>query len=611
MAMNLTQGEQKAWQKGTYHKAYHKLGAHLKEASTAFSVWAPNAVKVSVVGDFNKWNASANPMKKDEATGIWTGAIPEAAEGDFYKFAITSKDGNDFLKIDPMGFYFEKRPRDASVIYDLSGFDWQDDSWMAHRPQKQAYDQPISIYEVHLGSWKKNEGDFLSYHELADQLIPYVVKMGFTHIELMPICEHPYDPSWGYQVTGFFAPTSRYGEPKDFMHFVDECHKAGIGVIMDWVPGHFPKDEQGLHLFDGTPLYEYEDSLKREQKDWGTSIFDYEKAGVRNFLISSASFWLEKYHIDGLRMDAIASILYLDYSKEADEWKPNKLGGKENLEAVSFLKDLNAIIHEKFSGVLTFAEESSAWPGVTKPVSEGGLGFDYKWNMGWMNDTLSYLEMDAVERKENPEKITFPIAYAKNERFVLPLSHDEVVHLKKPLALKAPGEESEKLANLRLLYTYMIGHPGKKLLFMGGEFAQTTEWAEHKSLDWQLLENEHHKGVKRLVEDLLKLYSSHPALFANEQEENNFEWIDLKAKKEGLFSFIRTSGSDRDRLYFILNFSDRPIQQYQSKFLLNKKYDVILNSDSEYYGGMNTSSINNAQQITLAPFSGLVLSVEN
>ena len=608
MPLTFTEKEERVWQEGFFSDAYEKLGAHLKKGKTEFSVWAPNAEQVSVVGDFNDWNSGQNPMQKEEEPGIWSVSISEAKEGDFYKFAIASKDGKGFLKSDPYGFYFEKRPKDASVIYDLSGFDWTDDIWMNQRSTIQANNQPISIYEVHLGSWKRKNGDFLDYRELADQLIPYVKEMAFTHIELMPVCEHPYDPSWGYQVTGYFAPTSRYGKPKGFMHFINECHKAGLGVIMDWVPGHFPKDEQGLHLFDGTPLYEYEDPLKREQKDWGTSIFDYEKPGVRNFLLSSACFWLEKYHIDGLRMDAIASMLYLDYSKKKGEWQPNKHGGKENLEAVAFLKDLNEIIHNKFPGVLTFAEESSAWPGVTKLVAEDGLGFDYKWNMGWMNDTLSYMEMDIKERAENPGNITFPMVYEKNENFVLPLSHDEVVHLKKPLALKSPGDEAQKLANLRLLYTYMFGHPGKKLLFMGGEFGQTTEWAEHRSLDWHLLDQDAHSGVKRLLEDLLRLYKSEPVLFVDGNEKENFEWLDLKNKKEGLFSFVRTLSFSTHNLIFVLNFSEGEVQHYELGNLTKSNLEILINSDSAYYGGANKSKIINEKGITLAPYSGLILS---
>ncbi|MDX1672819.1 MAG: 1,4-alpha-glucan branching protein GlgB, partial [Balneolaceae bacterium] len=519
MSRFLTKEKKWLWNEGRYIRCYELLGAHKKTRSgkhgVRFVVWAPNAYSVSVVGDFNNWDGREHPMTLDEDTGLWWTFVPGLKQWAIYKYEIkTAEDAPPFLKTDPYAFVTELRPKTAALVYDLEGYTWNDDAWMQNRGERQRYDKPISIYEIHIGSWRRKgeHQEYLTYRELADELVDYVDGMGYTHIELMPVAEHPYDPSWGYQIIGYFAPTSRFGDPKDFMYFVDRCHQADIGVILDWVPGHFPKDEQGLQMFDGEPLYEHEDIRRREQKDWGTHIFDYGKAGVRNFLLSNAKFWLEKYHIDGFRVDAVASMLYLDYSKGPGEWSPNRYGGRENLEAIDFLQQTNDIVHEQYPGVLTFAEESTSWAGVTHPTDSGGLGFDFKWNMGWMNDTLTYVEKKPAARLNDPEKITFPMVYAMHEKFVLPLSHDEVVHMKRPLVFKSPGSDEEKFANLRLLYTYQYGHPGKKLLFMGSEFAQTSEWSEDRPLEWYLLEYERHQGVHNLVKDLLSIYRSEKAL---------------------------------------------------------------------------------------------------
>lgn len=614
MASLLTEKEREKWKKGSFYEAYEKLGAHPTGKGVRFAVWAPHAHSVSVVGMFNHWDGRENPMEKDPETGIWSVEIPGLQQWELYKYELkTGPETPPFLKSDPYAFYAEQRPKNASIVYDLEGFEWSDDDWMSRRTEVQAFNKPMSIYEVHLGSWRRKgweDSEFLSYRELADELVSYVKELGFTHIELMPVAEYPYDPSWGYQVTGYFAPTSRYGEPKEFMHFVNACHEAGLGVILDWVPGHFPKDEQALQMFDGTALYEHEHPFRREQKDWGTHVFDYSKAGVRNFLLSNAAFWCEKFHIDGLRVDAVASMLYLDYSRAQGEWIPNIHGGNENLEAIDFLKSVNRTVDRKYPGVLTIAEESTSWPGVTHPVEEGGLGFDYKWNMGWMNDTLSYMEMDVKGRYRNPRKITFPMAYAMHEKFVLPLSHDEVVHLKKPLAYKSPGDHERQFANLRLLFAYMFGHPGKKLLFMGGELAQTSEWAEDRSLDWHLLDFDPHRGMQRLVSDLLDMYREEKALFEQDTRYESFEWINLGEKYGGLFSFLRKAEDPADHLFFVLNFSDEELFDFQPPPFGGLRYKILINTDSVYYGGNNRGSLSDTdapQKAGVAPFSALVL----
>lgn len=614
MTSLLSQNELAEWKNGTFHLAYEKLGAHIEEDGVEFAVWAPNAYSVSVVGAFNDWDGTRHPMKKDEHTGIWSVHVPGAGHWALYKYELkTGPEAPPFLKSDPYAFYSELRPKMASIVYELDGYEWSDSEWMEQRHHKQTYDQPISVYEVHLGSWKRKGYDgseFLTYRELADELVPYVRQMGFTHIELMPVAEHPFDPSWGYQITGYYAPTSRFGEPKEFMYFVDRCHREGIGVIMDWVPGHFPKDEQALQMFDGTPLYEHDDPRRREQKDWGTYVFDYSKPEVCNFLISNAAYWCQQYHIDGLRVDAVASMLYLDYSKEKGEWTPNFYGGNEHLEAINFLREFNNTLNEYQPGVVTIAEESTSWPGVTQATEQGGLGFDFKWNMGWMNDTLSYMEMGVKQRERNPRKVTFPMVYATDEKFVLPLSHDEVVHLKKPLVKKSPVKDVEQFANLRLLYTYMLGHPGKKLLFMGGEFAQTSEWTEDKSLEWSLLQYDRHKGIQKLVNDLMTLYKNEPALFEREYDGESFEWIDLSDRRPGLFSFLRKANEPSNHLFFILNFTNHKIDDYAPGPFEGVEYELVINTESIYYGGTNTGGHGGKkkeQRIWLAPFSGLIL----
>jgi 1,4-alpha-glucan branching enzyme len=613
----LTKNDKEIWQTGNHHRAYEHMGSHLTEEGAQFAVWAPHAYSVSVVGEFNNWDGRENPMQKDESTGVWTVFVPDIEQWTLYKYELkTAKDSAPFLKSDPYAHAMEVRPKTASLVYNLEGYDWNDQEWIENRSEQQSFRKPISIYEVHLASWKRkgeDNNEYLSYRELAHELIPYVKNSGFTHIELMPIAEHPYDPSWGYQVTGYFAPTSRFGEPKDLMYFIDECHKNGIGVVMDWVPGHFPKDEQGLQMFDSTPLYEYKDPKKREQKDWGTYIFDYGKAGVRNFLLSNARFWCDKFHIDALRVDAVASMLYLDYSKKPEEWTPNKYGGNEHLEAIEFLKDFNKIIHREFPGILTFAEESTSWPGVTTPVHHGGLGFDYKWNMGWMNDTLTYIKKSPEERKRDSNKITFPMMYNYSENFVLPFSHDEVVHLKKPLVWKSHGDETEQFANLRLLFTYMYGHPGKKLLFMGGEFAETSEWAEDRALHWHLLDHERHQGIKHLVDDLNALYRREKALFQQDQESEGFEWIELGRRTPSLFAFLRKAYDPSDHLLFVLNFSDQKIDNYHLGPFEGVQYRIIFNTDSEYYGGTNDGGhwgTGEDQHIWMNSYSGLILKPE-
>ncbi|NGP87530.1 1,4-alpha-glucan branching protein GlgB [Fodinibius halophilus] len=603
------------WQAGQLDTAYRFLGAHLMDAGTHFAVWAPAAYSVSVVGPFNDWDGRDHRMKKHEGTGIWTVFVPKVDERTLYKYELkTAKDATPFLKTDPYARAMELRPKTASLVYDLDRYSWSDEQWMAERDKRQSFRNPISIYEVHLPSWKRKEdNEYLTYRELANELIPYVKEMAFTHIELMPITEYPHDPSWGYQVMGYFTPTSRLGTPKDFMYFIDQCHKHGIGVIMDWVPGHFPKDEHGLQMFDGTPLYEYADPKKREQKEWGTNIFDYGKPGVQNFLLSNARFWCEKFHIDGFRVDAVASMLYLDYSKNAGEWSPNKHGGNEHLEAIQFLKDFNTIIHREFPGILTFAEESTSWPGMTTPVHHGGIGFDYKWNMGWMNDTLAYFKKGARERAEAPNKITFPMMYNYSENFVLPLSHDEVVHLKKPLVRKGTGSESQQFANLRLLFTYMYGHPGKKLLFMGGEFAETSEWSEDRELHWSLMDQERHQGIQQLVKQLNVLYRYEPAMHQFDRSADGFEWIELGEKTPSVFAFLRKAEDPSDHLLFVFNFSDRKIADYSLGPFLGVQYRTIFNSDSHFYGGENGGGHYGnmeEQYIWLSSFSALILKPE-
>ncbi|MBN2731089.1 MAG: 1,4-alpha-glucan branching protein GlgB [Balneolaceae bacterium] len=595
-----------AWQEGNCIDAYERLGAHpMSGEGVRFAVWAPHAKSVCVVGDFNDWNHRTHKMSKDSSTGIWQAAIPEAGCGQCYKFYITSSDGTARLKADPYGFYHEKGSHHASIIYEWPHFNWSDDAWMSRRFALHQPDEPLSVYEVHVGSWRRSpSGDVLSYRALADKLIPYVKEMGFTHIELMPVMEHPYGPSWGYQVTGFYAPTSRYGSPEDFMAFIDACHQNNIGVILDWVAGHFPKDEHGLAFFDGTPLYEHADERRRVHADWGTHNFDFEKPGVRNFLLSNAFFWCEKYHVDGFRIDAVASMLYLDYSKEAGEWLPNTFGGKENLGAVAFLQDLNGLLKEHYPSVLTIAEESTSWVGVTHAVSEGGLGFDYKWNMGWMNDTLHFFEQPPQKRSEESHSITFPVTFAFKERFILPFSHDEVVHLKKSLWSKMPGTLDEKFAQLKLLFLYLVGFPGKKLLFMGNELAEREEWAEGRALNWSLLDTDGHKEIKKFVTSLLHFYRSAPVLHQTDHTADGFEWEDLSRKEKGMYAFARIAKESAEKLIFVFNFSAQQVAEYQIEADAMESYRLLFDTLQAGDGILN---IKITDPVSLKPLQGVVL----
>ena len=580
---------------GSHYKKYEKLGSHIREVEGVkgvhFVVWAPNAEAVSVIGDFNGWDSGSHPMQSLGDSGIWEIFIPGLGEGTLYKFEIRSRFSSYVTqKADPFGFYFEVRPKSASIVYDIEGYGWDDSHWMARRAERNWLESPLAIYEVHLGSWMrgaKGSDGWLSYRELAERLIPYVKELGYTHIQLLPITEHPLDASWGYQTLGYFAPTSRFGAPKDFMYFIDRCHQEGIGVVLDWVPAHFPTDGHGLGFFDGTCLYEHADPKKGFHPDWGTKIFNYGRNEVRNFLISNAMFWFEKYHLDGLRVDAVASMLYLDYSRKEGEWIPNMYGGRENLEAIDFLKKFNEVSHQYHPGILTIAEESTAWPNVSRPTYIGGLGFSMKWNMGWMNDTLEYFSKEPVHRKYHHNHLTFSLLYAFTENFVLPLSHDEVVHGKGSLLNKVPGDMWQKFANLRLLYGFMYGHPGKKLLFMGGEFGQWDEWNVDKSLDWHLLEYEPHKGLQRFVRDLNGIYRAEPSLYEIDFDHKGFEWIDFHDVEGSIVSFLRRAKTHDDFTVFVYNFTPVPRQQYRLGVPKSGFYREILNSDSSLYWGSN------------------------
>ncbi|NOY61024.1 MAG: 1,4-alpha-glucan branching protein GlgB, partial [Calditrichaeota bacterium] len=552
--------------------------------------WAPNARNVSVVGDFNQWHGGKHQMRVLGSSGVWELFIPEIGAGETYKFEIKDQAGNILLKADPFGFESEMRPKTASIVADINHHEWNDAQWMEARRHTDPLKQPISVYEVHLGSWKRkgeNESEYLTYEELAHQLADYVKELGYTHIELLPIAEHPLDASWGYQVTGYFAPTSRFGSAESFQYFVDYFHQNGIGVIVDWVPAHFPKDAHGLARFDGSHLYEHADPRKGEHEDWGTLIFNYGRNEVRNFLIANALFWFDKYHIDGIRVDAVASMLYLDYSRKEGEWVPNQFGGRENLEAISFIKRMNELVFGYFPGVLSIAEESTAWPGVSRPTYLGGLGFNIKWNMGWMHDFLTYFSKDPVHRKYHHNMITFALLYAFHENFMLVLSHDEVVHGKRALLDKMPGDFWQKFANLRTLFGFMFGHPGKKLLFMGAEFGQWQEWREDKSLDWNLLDYEPHQKLQALVRDLNHLYSSEPALHALDFDPAGFEWIDFLDSENSIISFLRKSKDPKDMLIFVCNFTPVYRENYRIGVPYLIHYKEILNTDSKNYWGSN------------------------
>ena len=576
---------------GNHYHVFRKLGAHPDtregQLGVSFALWAPNAEGVSVVGHFNHWVGSQHPMKLHEEAGVWELFVPGLTEGEIYQYELRTSQGGLCLKADPYAFYCEVPPKTASIVYDVGArYRWQDQAWMEQRSAGDPWQSPVAIYEVHVGSWMRTvNGQSLSYTALAERLVPYVKRLGFTHIELLPIAEHPYEPSWGYQISSFYAPTSRFGRPEELMAFIDRCHQEAIGVILDWVPAHFPKDAHALGRFDGTSLYEHADPRKGEHRDWGTLIFNYGRHEVENFLIANAFFWLETYHFDGLRVDAVASMLYLDYSRPAGEWIPNRFGGKENLEAIEFLKHTNSIVHERFPGVLLMAEESTAWPRVSRSVDSGGLGFGFKWNMGWMHDVLAYMQERPEHRHQHYRRLTFSFHYAFDENFVLSLSHDEVVHLKRSLLGKMPGDEWQAFANLRLLYAFMYAHPGKKLLFMGGEFGQRREWDHATSLDWQLLDEKPHRSLWRFVADLNAVYRAAPALHEVDAAREGFEGIDLDSPHENVVAFLRKGRDPRDTLLFVANFSAVFYASYRIGVPFPTWYRELLNTDAEIYGG--------------------------
>jgi 1,4-alpha-glucan branching enzyme len=577
---------------GTHLDAFEKLGAHPTDQDgapgTAFAVWAPNARSVSVIGDFNGWRADAHPLHLRPEAGIWEGFVAGVYAGDLYKYSVVQAEGASVQKADPYAFYSEQRPRSASVVWDLGGYQWSDHEWMQSRARRQSREAPITIYEVHLGSWARvpEEGNrFLTYRELAPRLAEYLRDLGYTHIELLPVTEHPFDASWGYQPLGFFAPTSRFGTPDDFMYFIDTLHQAGIGVIMDWVPAHFPKDAHGLATFDGTYLYEHADPLLREHPDWGTHTFNLGRREVGNFLLTSALFWLERYHIDGLRVDAVASMLYRDYSRKQGEWIPHPIGGRNDLDAINFLQRMNETVYGRHPDAVTIAEESTAWPLVSRPTDVGGLGFGFKWNMGWMHDTLDFMARDPVYRGHHLNNLTFGLLYAFNENFVLVYSHDEVVHGKGSMLAKMPGDDWQKFANLRLLYGYQYGHPGKKLLFMGSEFGQWSEWNDAGSLEWSLLDYDRHRGLQRWVRALNQLYCSEPALHELDCEGDGFSWIDASDAANSVVSFIRKSKAQDRQVVVACNFTPVPREGYRIGCPLPGEWEVLLNSDETKWGG--------------------------
>lgn len=593
---NFTELDRYLFGQATHYDIYRKLGAHITDQygirGVCFNLWAPNAARVWVIGTFNGWDENANEMERlePETMGIYELFIPGVEEGELYKYLIETKDGKRLYKADPYANYAELRPGTASAIADIDHFKWTDTRWMEERAKtKDIYGQPMAIYEVHPGSWmrhpcREDEG-FYSYKDLEEHLIPYVKEMGYTHVELMGISEYPFDGSWGYQVTGYYAPTSRYGKPADFAHFVNECHKNKIGVILDWVPAHFPRDAHGLAEFDGTCLYEYADPRKGEHPDWGTKIFDYGKNEVKNFLIGSALMWIEHYHIDGLRVDAVASMLYLDYGKQEGQWVRNQYGDNKNLEAIEFFKHINTLILGRNPGAVMIAEESTAWPKVTGSVKEDGLNFSYKWNMGWMHDFLDYMKLDPYFRKDNHHKMTFAMSYNESEKYILVLSHDEVVHLKCSMLNKMPGLEGDKFKNLMVGYAFMMGHPGKKLLFMGQEFAQLQEWSEERELDWYLLENPHHANMQKWVKALLHIYQKNPAMYELDSSWGGFEWVNANDAEHSIFSFIRKSKDGKNNLLFVFNFTPMEWKEYRVGVPRKKTYKLILDSDSEEFGG--------------------------
>ena len=580
---------------GSHKRLWERLGAHLIKHQDVegvhFAVWAPNARRVSVVGDFNQWDGRRHPMRLHHGTGVWEIFLPDLGDGTVYKYEICDRAGHVLpLKADPFAFGSELRPKTASVVRDIENFKWEDGVWLNSRASRS--DGPVSIYEVHLGSWKRgSDNGFLPYGELADQLIPYVQDMGFSHIELLPITEHPFDGSWGYQPIGLFAPTARHGAPADFQRFIDRCHQAEIGVLLDWVPGHFPTDDHGLGRFDGTALYEHEDPRQGFHQDWNTLIYNYGRPEVANYLLANALFWLDRYHLDGLRVDAVASMLYLDYSREEGEWVPNRFGGRENLEAIDFLKRANELAYGEHEGVMTVAEESTAWPGVSRPTFAGGLGFGFKWNMGWMHDTLLYMSKDPIHRRWHHHQMTFGLLYAFSENFVLPLSHDEVVHGKGSILARMPGDTWQQFANLRAYYAFMWGHPGKKLLFMGQEFAQGAEWNAEKSLDWHLLDIGWHKGVQRLVKDLNRIYRTESALHELDCDGAGFEWLEANDAEASVFAWLRKGKEGADPVMVICNFTPTPRENYRLGLPAPGRWREILNSDAEVYGGSGMGNL--------------------
>lgn len=582
---------------GRHHEIYEKLGAHPREIAGVqginFAVWAPNAYKVSVVGDFNRWDSRIHAMTSHGSTGVWEIFIPNISVGTVYKYEIRSHNqGYQGQKTDPYGFYAEVRPNTASIVYDIDTYEWNDSEWMTKRAAAQPLEQPMNAYEIHLGSWKRKEDDeFLSYRELADELVPYLLDMGYTHIELLPITEHPLDASWGYQVVGYYAPTSRFGTPDDFMYFVDVCHQNNIGIILDWVPAHFPKDGHGLNYFDGTHLYSHEDPRQGEQLDWGTMIFNYGRNEVRNFLIANALFWLKKYHLDGLRVDAVSSMIYLDFSREEGEWLPNQYGSNQNLEALAFLREFNEAIYAEAPGAVTIAEESTSWAMVSRPTYIGGLGFSFKWNMGWMHDTLKYMKLDPIHRRFHHNQVTFALLYAFSENFVLSLSHDEVVHGKGSLIGKMPGDYWQKFAQLRLLFGYQYTQVGKILNFMGAEFGQFSEWSEARELDWHLLEYEKHAQMQKWAKDLNHFYRNQPALYEVDFEEAGFAWIDANDADASTYSYIRYAKDKSDFVVVVLNFTPIVRTDYQLGVPEAGFYKEMLNSDAEEYGGSNVGNM--------------------